>query len=91
MSNTSYYIVWFICLAALQKTPKPINAIMICSLKPGVGGIFFLGFVLFALRFQFSSQLIPCAQFKLGNSKAAAHVVADLQCWYTVKPVKKKG
>ena len=26
----------------------------------------------------------------LGNSKAAAHVAADLQCWYTVKPVKNK-
>ena len=58
MSNASYYIVWFICLAALWKTPKPINAIMTCSLKPGVGGIFFSFFnlVLCYLSLGFSSQ-----------------------------------
>jgi len=27
--------------------------------------------------------------FKLGNSKAAVHVVVDFQHWYPVKPVKK--
>ena len=26
----------------------------------------------------------------LGNSEAAAHVAADLQCWFTVKPVKHR-
>jgi len=26
----------------------------------------------------------------IGNSKAAAHVAVDLQCWFTVKHVKKE-
>ena len=31
------------------------------------------------------------ALFRLGNSKAAAHVAVGLQCWFTVKPIKNKG
>ena len=30
------------------------------------------------------------AKLRLGNSKVAVHVAVDLQCWYTVKPVKNK-
>jgi len=33
----------------------------------------------------FSSKVTPCTYFRLGDSKAAAHVAVDLQCWYTVK------
>ena len=51
-----------------------------CSSKPGVGGTFsFFGLsVSCYLSLRFSSKV----RYKLGKSKAVAHVAADLQCWY---------
>ena len=57
-----------------------------CGSKPGVGGIFPLLWpfsVTYYLSLGFSSKVSsPCTQFRLGSSKAAAHVVVDLQCWH---------
>ena len=51
-----------------------------CGSKPGVGGIFFPALALFCFILGFSSKVSsPC---RLGNSKAAAHVAVDLQCWH---------
>ena len=35
-----------------------------------------------------SSNISSVLVHSLGNSKAAAHVAVDLQCWFTVKDVK---
>ena len=42
---------------------------------------FFLALALFYLFLHFSSNLKVSSVHTLGNSKAAAHVCVDLQCW----------
>ena len=64
-----------------------------CGLKPGVGGIFFLLWPISVscyLSLGFCSNISSVHVHSLGNSKATAHVAADLQCRLTVKPVKNR-
>jgi len=62
-----------------------------CSSKPGAGGIVFV-FWPFSVSCYFSlgfgGSVIVHFVYRLGNSKAAAHVAVDLQCWFTLKHVK---
>jgi len=53
----------------------------ITSSKPGVGGIFFLLWLFSVtcyLPLPVKVSSVPCTLFRLGNSKAAAHVAVDL-------------
>jgi len=67
-----------------QLSVAPTRRRVTCSSKPGVGGILFLlwpfsvaCYLSLGLSYKVSSVLV----FSLGNSKAAAHVAVDLQCW----------
>jgi len=46
--------------------------------------------VLCYLSLGFISDVSSVLLHSLGNSKAAAHVAVDLQCWFTVKHAKNK-
>jgi len=48
--------------------------------------------LIYSVQLGFSSKvsLVHVLRYRLSNSKAAARVAADLQCWFTVKFGKKK-
>ena len=74
---------YFSC-TVFYSSVAPTRHQVTCGSKPGVGGIFFLlwpfsvtCYLSLGLSYKVSSVLV----LRLGNSKAAARVAVDLQCW----------
>ena len=83
-NNCAICALWFVmecCPASLSSTHcrmVRLPAVQSLGLED-----FFPALAHFCFMLGFSSKVSsPCTQFRLGNSKAAAHVAVDLQCWH---------
>jgi len=69
-------------MISIYSSEKNIRLPVVQSL--GLEGFFFLLWpvsVTCYLSLGFKVSSVPCTKFRLSNSKAAAHVAVDLQCW----------